>query len=112
MFSGVRSSTESFTWVAWARAATTASSVWRSWAAYPFTVSTRFGTRSARRWYWFSTSAQAPETEFSAFGIDWKPHPASRRAAAAAVTSVRVWVMGGKLAPAGPFEKEELTQRP
>jgi hypothetical protein len=41
------------------RALVTPSNTSFSWAAKPFTVSTRFGTRSARRWYWLSTSAQA-----------------------------------------------------
>ncbi|MNC90703.1 hypothetical protein D3C83_68330 [compost metagenome] len=50
--------------VAWivptlARASVTPSSTCVSCAANPFTVFTRFGIRSARRWYWFTTSAQA-----------------------------------------------------
>ena len=50
--------------VAWiaptlARASVTPSSTVRSCAAKPSTVRTRFGIRSARRWYWFSTSDHA-----------------------------------------------------
>jgi hypothetical protein len=52
--------------VALARALTTASSVPRSKFAAPFTVFTRFGTRSARRWYWLATSAHAAFTCSSA----------------------------------------------
>ena len=33
-----------------------------SWLAYPFTVSTRLGIRSARRCSWFSTCPQAAST--------------------------------------------------
>ena len=45
--------------VARARASVTPTSTRSSCAAYPFTVFTRFGMRSARRWYWFSTSDHA-----------------------------------------------------
>src|SRR5215475_105289 len=39
-----------------ARASVTCVRTSRSCAAYPFTVSTRLGIKSARRWYWFYTS--------------------------------------------------------
>ena len=45
-----------------ARASVTPSSTSRSCCAKPFTVSTRFGIRSARRWYWFTTSDHAALT--------------------------------------------------
>jgi hypothetical protein len=59
------------TWmlVALARACTTASSVLFSKSAAPFTLATRFGIRSARRWYWLPTSAQAAFTCSSACWI-------------------------------------------
>jgi hypothetical protein len=45
--------------VALARASTTLVSVSCSKLASPLTVATMLGTRSARRWYWLSTSLQA-----------------------------------------------------
>jgi len=57
-----------FTLVALARAWMTASSVSFSKFAAPFTVFTKFGIRSMRRWYWFCTSAQAA---FTASSDDW-----------------------------------------
>ena len=56
-FSGVRSLALTCIWVALLRASTTPSSVSFSWEAYPFTVFTRLGIRSARRWYCVSTFA-------------------------------------------------------
>ena len=44
------------------RASVTPSSTSRSCCAKPFTVSTRFGIKSARRWYWFTTSDHAAFT--------------------------------------------------
>jgi hypothetical protein len=44
--------------VALARASTTLVSVSCSKLASPLTVATMLGIRSARRWYWFSTSLQ------------------------------------------------------
>ena len=52
------------------RACTTASSVLFSKSADPLTTRTRFGTTSARRWYWFSTSAHAAFTP-SSRSITW-----------------------------------------
>src|SRR5262245_1027564 len=48
-----------------ARALVTSSSTVRSWAANPLTVSTRFGIRSARRWYTFCTCAHFSFTSCS-----------------------------------------------
>ena len=53
--------------VALARASVTPTSTRSSCAAKPFTVATRFGIRSARRWYWFTTSDQAAFTASSWF---------------------------------------------
>ena len=47
---------------AFARASVTPISTACSCAAKPFTVLTRFGIRSARRWYWLTTSDQADFT--------------------------------------------------
>src|SRR2546430_1996968 len=52
--------------LALARALVTSSRTVRSCAAKPFTVSTRFGTRSARRWYTFCTCAHFSLTLWSA----------------------------------------------
>ena len=70
IFSGVRSSMLTVVCVAFARADTTASNVSFSCAAYPLTVLTRFGLRSARRWYWFSTLLQAVPTASSCDTIE------------------------------------------
>ena len=50
--------------MAWARAWVTFSKVSRSCVAYPFTVSTRFGTRSWRRFSWTSMPDQDSSTRF------------------------------------------------
>src|SRR5882672_3767708 len=45
-----------------------------SWRAYPFTVSTRLGIRSARRCSWFSTWLQAASTCCSSDTMRLYPH--------------------------------------
>jgi hypothetical protein len=57
------------------RAFTTASSVLFSKFAAPCTTRTRLGTTSARRWYWFSTSAQAALTLSSRTITSLYPQP-------------------------------------
>ena len=66
--------------VAWmeptlARASVTPNSTCCSWAAYPFTVLTRLGIRSARRWYWLMTSDHADLTCSSWVCIELYPQP-------------------------------------
>ena len=61
-FSGVRLAASTVICVAWLRACITPSSVSFSCEAYPLTVLTRFGIRSARRWYCVSTLDHCPFT--------------------------------------------------
>ena len=70
-----------------ARALVTPRSTSFSWLAYPCTVCTRLGIRSARRLYWFSTSAQAP---FTCSSFDWKSlYPQPERASVAIAASAQ-----------------------
>src|ERR1700737_1890505 len=69
-----------------ARALVTPSSTSFSCCANPFTELTRLGTRSARRWYWFTTSDQLDLTCSSFVWIAFSPQLVGLSAASAAST--------------------------
>src|SRR5260221_486867 len=82
--------------VALARASTTRVSVSRSKLASPLTVATMLGIRSARRWYWFSTSDHAA---LDCSSRRWKslyPQPVSDRAEATANAAARRRAVGAR----------------
>src|SRR5436305_8750752 len=69
-----------------ARALVTPSSTSFSCCAKPFTELTRFGTRSARRWYWLTTSDQPDLTCSSSLWIVLYPQLVRLNVASAAST--------------------------
>src|SRR4029079_3305657 len=92
--------------VAWtlptfARALVTPMSTSFSCCAKPCTVATRFGMRSARRLYWFSTSAHAA---FTCSSLVWKslyPQPDRVSAASAATAQSSFLIFCSPWLPAG-----------